>query len=164
MNNDKKIIGDISGHIFQINASKGGVPKVPLSEAEVDQSGLAVDQQSNPEIHGGSDRALCLYSLERILSLQEEGHLIYPGAAGENITIAGLDWSRVEPGTKLGLGQEVQVEITRYTTPCNSIANIFKDNQYSRISQSNYPGWSRVYARVLKPGNIRTSDRVYILD
>ena len=164
MNDDEKITGNTSGHIFQINASKGGVPKVPLSQAEVNKSGLAVDRQSNPEIHGGSDQALCLYSLERILSLQEEGHQIYPGAAGENITIAGLDWSRVEPGTRIGLGQDVLIEITRHTSPCNSIAPVFKDKQYGRISQTKYPGWSRVYARVLKPGSIQTADRVYIVD
>ena len=42
---------------------------------------------ASPIFHGGPERALCLFSLERILELQAEGHPIFPGAAGENITI-----------------------------------------------------------------------------
>lgn len=152
-----------AGEIHQINASKGGVPKVPLSEAQVNLLGLEGDRQGSPDIHGGSERALCLYSLERISKLQHEGHPIYPGAVGENVTIAGLDWNRVVPGAKLRLGPQVLVEITSYTTPCNSIAPAFKDSQYARISQNKHPGWSRVYARVLAPGSIHTGDAVYIL-
>ena len=57
--------------------------------------------------HGGPDRAVCLYSLERILALQEEGHPIYPGAAGENLTLTGLDWEALQPGMTLRLGADV---------------------------------------------------------
>jgi MOSC domain-containing protein YiiM len=163
MDSEKDISGSNSGEIYQINASKGGVPKLPLPEAEINILGLVGDRQGTPEIHGGLERALCLYSLERITGLQEEGHPIYPGAVGENVTIAGLEWSMVVPGVRLHLGPEVIIEITSYTTPCNSIASVFTDSQYARISQSKHPGWSRVYARVLHPGSIRAGDEVYIL-
>ena len=152
-----------SGYIFQINASKGGVPKVPLPSAEVSALGLIGDKQGSPEIHGGSERALCLYSLERIQALQAEGHPIYPGSVGENLTIAGLEWNRVVPGTRLQLGAEVLVEITRYTSPCNSIEHFFLDGKYGRISQTSHPGWSRVYAQVLNPGKIQPGDLALIL-
>lgn len=163
MDSERDVAGRSSGRIFQINASQGGVPKVPLPEADIIETGLVGDRQGTPEVHGGVERALCLYSLERITDLQQEGHPIQPGAVGENVTLAGLDWSLVVPGARLRLGPEVTIEITRYTTPCNSIAPVFKDSQYARISQSRYPGWSRVYARVLTPGSIRAGDSVRIL-
>lgn len=148
--------------IFQINASQGGVPKYPIFEAEVNERGLTADAHSNMKVHGGPERALCLYALERIIALQEEGHTIFPGSTGENITVADLDWETVAPGARLALGDEVVVEITRYTTPCSNIVASFLGRDSSRMSQEKHPGWSRVYARVLRPGRIRVSDAVTI--
>lgn len=155
-------MGERVGWIFQINASNGGVPKLSRKLGEVTFNGLNGDNQANPDVHGGPERALCLYSLERILALQAEGHPIFPGSAGENLTLAGLDWSLVNPGTRLQLGASVLVQVTRYTSPCNTISGSFLKNDYSRISQKVFPSWSRVYAQVLQPGTIQVSDAVRI--
>ncbi len=155
-------MGERVGWIFQINASNGGVPKLSRKLGEVTFNGLNGDNQANPDVHGGPERALCLYSLERILALQAEGHPIFPGSAGENLTLAGLDWSLVNPGTRLQLGADVLVQVTRYTSPCNTISGSFMKNDYSRISQKVFPGWSRVYAQVIQPGTIQVSDAVRI--
>jgi len=152
----------LNAYIFQISTSNGGVPKLGLHQTKVTELGLVGDQHRS-ETHGGPERAICLYSLERILALQAEGHPIFPGSAGENVTVSGLDWSQIVPGSRLRLGEEVLVEVTRYTSPCNNIAGSFVDNQYERISQIRYPGWSRVYARVIRSGNIRVTDRVVLL-
>lgn len=150
------------GKIFQINLSKGGVPKVGQYEAEVTALGLTGDGHNNPQVHGGPLAALCLYSLERILALQEEGHPIFPGSTGENLTLTGLDWDLVTPGLRLCLGSEVLIEITQYTTPCKTIRPSFRDRNSNRIRTNDHPGWSRVYARVLQPGRIRVGDTVTI--
>lgn len=152
----------MSGRIFQLNSSPGGVPKLAIREAEVTELGLVGDDHKFPDIHGGPERAVCLFSLERILELQSEGHPIFPGAVGENITISGIDWNYVTPGQKLSLGEEVLVEITSYTSPCNSIPESFVDGKYQRISQKLNPGYSRVYARVLRPGRIKVGQRVQL--
>ncbi len=148
------------GRIFQLNTSPGGVPKLAIREAEVTELGLEGDDHRFPNIHGGPERAVCLFSLERIQELQSEGHPIFPGAVGENITISGIDWNDVTPGQKLSLGEEVLVEISSYTKPCNSIPESFIAGDYQRISQKLHPGYSRVYARVLRPGRIRIGQPV----
>jgi MOSC domain-containing protein YiiM len=153
-----------NGNIFQINASPGGVPKLGQGQAEVTPLGLSNDQHRNMRAHGGPERALCLYSLERILALQAEGHPIFPGSVGENLTIRGLDWPAVAPGVRLQIGAEVVAEVTRYTTPCGNIVDSFSDRDSMRISQDTHPGWSRVYARVLRTGLVRVGDKVTILD
>src|SRR3569832_2171795 len=79
-------------HVHQISVSDGGVPKLPVWEAKVSEQGLSGDRQRNLKFHGGPDRAVCLYSLELIEHLQAEGHPIDAGAAGENLTLSGLDW------------------------------------------------------------------------
>jgi MOSC domain-containing protein YiiM len=151
-----------NGTIHQINSSKGGVPKTAIPAAEVTPTGLAGDLHNNPDVHGGPERAVCLYSLERIQALQAEGHPIIPGAAGENVTVAGLDWANVTIGTRLRLGSQVLLEVTRFTVPCNTIRDAFVNKDSSRISQTQYPGWSRVYTRVLQTGGIATGDTVVI--
>ena len=127
-------------HIFQINRSDGDVPKWPVREGQVTPLRLEGDRQDDVAHHDGPERALCLYALERILELQAEGHPIYPGSTGENVTLAGLDWGQVVPGTRLRLGEEVAVEITRYTTPCAKIASSFAEGQIRRMSQEDHPG------------------------
>ena len=147
-------------HIFQINISAGGVPKLPVPNGEIATLGIIGDKHNNMKAHGGPMRALCLYSLERILTLQEEGHPIYAGATGENIVITGLDWSFIIPGVILCLGDKVRIEITQYTEPCPKITHAFSNGAISRMRQSQHPGWSRVYAKVLQPGPIRVGDKV----
>ncbi len=149
--------------VSQINVSGGGVPKRPIDRAVIGALGVEGDQQANTEHHGGPERALCLFSLERIEALQAEGHAIAPGAAGENITIAGLDWDAVAPGARLRLGDAVLIEITRYTAPCYKIKANFEGGDFNRINQNTNPGWSRAYARVLRGGPLLPGDSVELL-
>lgn len=138
--------------IFQLNVSPGGVPKRAVAQAELTPTGLAGDGVAHPRIHGGPERAVCLYALERILALQEEGAILFPGALGENVTTVGLDWARVVPGVRLALGEAI-VEITRYTTPC-STTSPFVRGDIRLFHQEHHPGWSRVYAKVLRSGRL----------
>ena len=126
------------------------------------ERGLDGDQQRNLKFHGGPDRAVCLYSLELIEQLQEEGHPIDAGSSGENLTLSGLDWHQIRPGVRLAIGPEVQLEVTSYTTPCIHNGRWFRDGDFSRISQKLNPGWSRVYAKVLHGGIVRPGDAVEI--
>lgn len=147
------------GRITGLQRSDGGVPKLPVEAATVHANGMEGDRQRNLRFHGGPDRALCLYSQERIDALAAEGHPIVPGAVGENVTIAGIPWERVRPGARLALG-EVEAEVTAYTTPCRTIVAAFHDERSTRIAQTQYPGWSRVYVRILREGSLHVGDRV----
>ncbi len=154
----------MKAHIVQINLSGGGVPKRAVIRALVTSSGLEGDSQAHPKVHGGPERALCLYSLERILELQREGHPVFPGALGENLTLWGIPWEQVVPGALLRLGETVTLEVTRYTTPCKTIRPFFRDGYIRRVAQPSFPGWSRVYTRVLVPGEIHVGMPVTLLD
>jgi MOSC domain-containing protein YiiM len=151
------------GYIFQLNCSAGGVPKRAVDEALLTTTGFAGDYQAKRKIHGGPERALCLYAYELIRRLQTEGHPIFPGSTGENVTVAGLDWDALAPGSRLALGHEVVIEISSYTTPCRTIAASFQRGAYDRISQKKHPGWSRLYARVIKTGRLAMGQSVRVL-
>jgi len=150
----------MTGRIAQINVSAGGVPKRPVRTARVTRIGLEGDGHRNRRLHGGPDRALCLFSLELIEALQAEGHRVEPGALGENLTVAELEWSCVRPDDVFRLGETVLIQITQFTSPCETVRAAFLDGAHSRVSEARHPGWSRVYARVLVSGEIATGDRI----
>lgn len=148
--------------LHSINISDGGVPKLQRESAAVRKTGLEGDRQRDLEYHGGPQRAVSLYSLELIEALRKEGHPIAPGTIGENLTVAGLDWSALRPGMRLEIG-EVSIELTSHAAPCRNIAGSFRDGVYARVAEKAYPGWSRFYASVLKEGTLRVGDRVRIV-
>jgi MOSC domain-containing protein YiiM len=145
--------------VFSLQVSDGGVPKLAVREAMVTPLGLAGDRQRNLKYHGGPDRAVCFYSLELITALQLEGHRVFPGALGENVTLVDVDWARMKSEALLRLG-EVVVELTAFAPPCRTIAGAFIGGQMKRVSQKLHPGWSRIYCRVLSPGLLRVGDNV----
>ncbi len=155
---------DDAGYIYQLNCSDGGVPKLPVREAHLTPDGLVGDRQANPRYHGGPERALCLYALEQINALQAEGHPVFPGSVGENVTVAGLDWPSLTPGCRLGLGDDVIIELSSYTAPCRSIKDSFSDGNFKRISQQVHPGESRLYARIIRTGTLAVGQRVRVLN
>lgn len=150
----------MTGRLVQINVSAGGVPKRPVARGRVTALGLEGDAHRNAELHGSPDRALCLFALEQIEALRAEGHPVEPGALGENLTVAGLEWASIAPGDRFQVGERVVIEVTRFTHPCTNVRSAFRGGHYGRVSQTRHPGWSRVYARVLAPGEIEPGDPI----
>lgn len=150
--------------IFQINVSRGGVPKRAIATADIDGDGITIDRQRDRRHHGGPERALALFALETIVQLQEEGHPIFPGSTGENITTIGIDQASLVPGVRLQLGDTVIVEVMSYCSPCKTIIDSFSDGEFNRISQKLHPGQSRVYVRVIESGRVRAGDAIRVLD
>jgi MOSC domain-containing protein YiiM len=149
------------GVVAQLNVSNGGVPKKPVEVAEVGDRGLVGDRQAERRHHGRPLQALCLWSAEVIDALRAEGHPIEPGLAGENVTIGGIDWARIQPGAQLLIG-DVLAEISAWSTPCVKNAPWFTDRDFNRMNHDRHPGWSRAYAWVREPGTIRQGDRVIV--
>ena len=160
--NSQRLDNHLIGTVIAINVSSGGVPKSRVSGAKVSRLGLVGDAQDDKKHHGGPERAVCLYSLERIRSLQTEGHPIDIGTAGENVTVEGIDWDVVVPGAQLRLGDHVILEVASFTNPCKTIRASFIDGEFIRIAHKLHPGWSRVYARVLSEGEVHFGDPVEV--
>jgi len=148
--------------VASINVSDGGVPKLPVPESRILRQGLEGDRQRDLRFHGGADRAVSLFSLERIQALQAEGHPIVSGSIGENLTLAGLDWNLVVPGARMRVGDAL-LELTRYAAPCRNITGSFADGNMNRVSAKLHAGWSRLYARVIEEGLVRVGDPAALL-
>src|SRR3989337_4339057 len=93
-----------AGTVASINISPGGVPKKRVTGAKVAVLGLEGDDQNDKVHHGGPERAVCIFSLEKLRSLQAEGHPIDVGTAGENLTVEGIRWGTVMPAVRVRVG------------------------------------------------------------
>jgi len=151
------------GVVHQISVSAGGVPKLPApGPVAMTPTGVEGDDQSDTKHHGGPEQHVCIYSLEVIEALRAEGHPIFPGAAGENLTVSGLDWELLERGQRMTIGADAVVEVTWPATPCGKNSQWFADRDPTRMSYELRPGWSRWYAKVITPGTISAGDAVEI--
>jgi MOSC domain-containing protein YiiM len=149
------------GTLVRVSASRGGVPKSELATATIRRRGVLGDHQAERRHHGRAFRALSLWSREVIEALRADGHSVYPGAAGENLTVSGIDWSTIRPGVRLSIG-EVQAEISAFATPCAKNAQWFSDGNFRRIEHDLHPGTSRAYAWVLGGGEVSPGDEVVV--
>lgn len=149
-----------TGVVTGLFRSDGGVPKEPAERVDVNYGGVVGDRQAARVHHGRPWQALCLWSSEAVARLAGEGHPIRCGAAGENVSITGIEWSRVRPGTRLGLG-DVIAEVSSYAVPCSKNNRWFADGDSQRIHHRAGP-ISRAYATVVVRGAIAVGDQAVL--
>lgn len=152
-----------TGTLVQLNSSQGGVPKKSIEGAYVGWKGVEGDRQATRKHHGRPFQALSLWSAEVMEVLRTEGHQVVPGSAGENITVSGINWSDVRPGTRVRIG-EVLCDISSYAVPCKQLADLFVDRDFNRIHHDrdleHQTASCRLYATVIERGNIATGDPI----
>ena len=152
-----------TGTLVQLNASQGGVPKTAVDGAYIGWKGVDGDRQATRKHHGRPFQALSLWSAEVMETLRSEGHHVVPGSAGENITVSGISWNDVRPGTRMRIG-EVLCDISSYAVPCKQLAELFVDRDFNRIHHDrdleNKTASCRVYATVVERGNVSPGDPI----
>ena len=154
----------MSGLVHSINISSGGVPKRTVDSAKIGKKGVEGDFNRFRDGQGGDlDRAVCIFSLERIEELKSEGHPIEVGSTGENLTIRGVEWDSLVEGARLEIGNVV-LELSEPCAPCNKIGDSFQGRNFSRIDHESQGGWSRWSALVVEEGAVSVGDAVYVLD
>jgi MOSC domain-containing protein YiiM len=150
------------GVVAGLFANAGGPGKLPIAEATIGYRGVAGDRQRTRIHHGRVSQALCLWSSEVVRELQAEGHPVAPGSTGENISLNGVPWTDLHAGMRLGIGDDVLVELSGYALPCKKNAPYFLGGDFGRMDPDRHPGWSRFYASVLRDGVVRPGDPVVI--
>ena len=156
------------GQIASINVSHpGGVPKRPIDRTLITTRGLIGDgQRTNEPVHGGPEKAVCLFGVEQIRRVNADGHHLYPGAIGENLTLSGLDLGGLASGDQLRIGDPATgpiIQLSDPAAPCKNIAGSFEDWRIARVSHKVRPEDSRWYARVLREGPVVSGDPIELL-
>jgi MOSC domain-containing protein YiiM len=102
-----------------------------------------------------------MYSSDLIEALRTEGHPIAAGSVGENLTIGGIDWSRMRGGLTITIG-DVVLRTSAPAAPCHKIGDCFTERHWNRIDHVERPGWARWYASVLHGGTVSPGDVVTV--
>ena len=102
--------------VLAVSVSPGGIPKLPQTSAWAGRDGLVGDGRNHAK-HIRPDRAVSLWDIEILNQLAEEGFSLTPGAAGENLTVVGLNLQQLSPGTRLQIGDAI-LKLEQPRKPC----------------------------------------------
>jgi MOSC domain-containing protein YiiM len=152
-----------------------GIRKRPVSTlsdragVEVGRMGLAGDEQADPSVHGGLEKAVYLYPVEhyewwrqRRLEAGVEGaeRALSFAALGENLTTRGLLETHLWVGDRIVIGAaEFRVESPR--NPCfklNAVMGYSRAAKHMMLS-----GRSGVYLSVVRPGLIAAGSSIDVV-
>ena len=151
------------------------IRKLPISTQDhaikinIGQLGVAGDEQSNLQVHGGIEKAIYAYAFEHYAFWKDclvrqnhfdPQHELDHGYFGENLTVSGLLEKDVFIGDNWHVGQTI-LQVTQFREPCFKL-NIkmnFKAAAKTMV-QSGFSGW---YLRVLKTGTMQAGDAITVV-
>jgi MOSC domain-containing protein YiiM len=123
---------------------------------------LEGDEQSDPSVHGGVNKAVYAYPSEHYASWGQElsDAALEWGAFGENLTIEGLLEDATYIGDRLRIGT-AELVVTQPRMPCYKLAYKFaRQDIIKRFLES---GRSGFYLSVAKEGDVAAGDAVELL-
>ena len=130
-------------------SSKKGISKQPIAEGIFDKEhGLREDAHADCLTH----RQVSLLARESIAKMNALGYELKEGAFAENITTEGISLATLPVGTRLGVGDEVVLEITQIGKECHTACAIRK-----MVGECIMP-LEGVFARVIRGGRVRAED------
>jgi MOSC domain-containing protein YiiM len=86
-----------------------------------------------------------------------KGAKVSPGNFAENITTEGIELLELSVGSKLKLGESVELEITQFGKKCHSRCEIFE-----QVGDCIMPR-EGVFAKVIKAGQINVGDVIEVI-
>ena len=143
------------GRIKAISVSKErGTKKVNVPEAE-----LRADFGIIGDAHAANwHRQISLLAAESIDKMTAKGAKVSPGDFAETITTEGLNLHELPVGSKLKLGQSVELEITQFGKKCHSRCEIFE-----QVGDCIMPR-EGVFAKVTRAGAINVGGVIEVIN
>ncbi|HEX5213817.1 MAG TPA: MOSC domain-containing protein [Vicinamibacterales bacterium] len=124
---------------------------------------LEGDEVADPRVHGGPDKAVCVYSADnfpgwrRVLARDDVG----AGAFGENFTITGLTELDVAIGDQFQIGDAV-VEVSQPRGPCWKLGRRWERPDLPKlVVASGRSGW---YFRVRRQGVVAANAAITLVE
>ena len=135
--------------------------KQPVAErVYVDFEGLSGDEQADPRVHGGPEKAVYAYSADDYAWWEAElRSVLPPGTFGENLTVSGIDVGASVPGDHWLVGSAV-LQVTEPRGPCFKLGLRMGDAAF--VKRFAAAGRLGTYLTVIEPGEIQTGDIVVV--
>ena len=144
----------MKGKVVSINISdKRGIRKKPVKEAMIKKEfGVKDDAHASSHWH----RQVSLLALESIKKMQAMGLKVNPGDFAENITTEGLDLPNLPVGTRMTIGNNIEIEVSQIGKKCHTRCEI-----YYQAGECVMPK-EGIFVKVLKGGKIKEGDEITV--
>ena len=149
---------------LSVPGQRGRIVAVSVSDRKgevkhnVDQAQLLVDHGLAGDAHAeGGIRQVSLLAQASIDKMVAAGAKVKPGDFAENLTVLGLSVMDLPVGTRLRVGEAVELEITQIGKTCHkgcAIRELVGDCVMPREG---------VFARILQEGLVKVGDTVEVL-
>jgi len=134
-------------------SAKKGIRKKPIKEVLLKTNyGIEGDAHASSKWH----RQVSLLSLESIRKMQDKGLNVNPGDFAENITTEGIDLPTLPVGTKMTIGNNIEVEVSQIGKECHTRCAI-----YYLAGDCVMPK-EGIFVTVLKGGKVREGDEIVV--
>jgi len=142
--------------VVSLNISdKKGVRKKPVDSVVIKENyGIESDAHASEKWH----RQISLLALESIEKMQAMGLKVGPGDFAENITTQGIDLPVLPIGTRMTIGNEVEVEVSQIGKVCHTRCAI-----YHQAGDCVMPK-EGIFVKVLEGGTIKKGDEIVLKD
>ncbi len=125
------------------------------------EPGLDGDEQADLKVHGGPDKAVCVYPGEHYAYWAKRlGRALPEAAFGENFTARGLTEETVHIGDIFRIG-EATVEVSQPRQPCFKLAARHEEPKLALWVQET--GFTGFYLRCLEVGRVRAGDVIALI-
>ncbi len=140
--------------IVSVNTSqKKGMRKKSVSAANIKK-----DFGIEEDAHAGKwHRQVSLLAVESIKKIQEKGMEVGPGDFAENLTTEGIELFKLPIGTKIIVGDRVEMEVTQIGKICHDRCAIYYQTGDCVMPKEG------IFAKVLKGGKIQAGDKVGLI-
>lgn len=135
---------------------------VTAESIQVGLTNIAGDAQADLRVHGGTHKAVYVYSADHLpywTEVMKPDDPYGPGALGENLTVAGIDETAVCIGDVWQWGSAV-LQVCQPLYPCYKLGLVTgKPGFVKRFLESGRSGW---YLRVLQAGLAMTAGPIVV--
>jgi MOSC domain-containing protein YiiM len=140
--------------IISINVSeKKGMRKKSVDSAVLkDNFGIEGDAHASDKWH----RQVSLLATESIKKMQDKGLDVGPGDFAENITTVGVDLPNLPVGTKMTIGDDIELEVSQIGKLCHNRCAIYEQAGDCVMPREG------IFVKVIKGGTIKTGDEIRI--
>lgn len=144
----------LPGEILAVCSSESkGTPKRDIGAGMlIENHGLQGDAHA-----GDWHRQLSLLSWDKIEAFRSRGAQVDDGAFGENLIVAGIDFSSLPVGTRFRIN-EAELEMTQIGKECHHGCIIFQTMGDCIMPREG------VFCRVLRGGPVKTGDILTVVD
>jgi MOSC domain-containing protein YiiM len=132
-----------------------GVRKQDIKKGTLkEEFGLEGDAHADSGWH----RQVSLLAMESIEKMRKMGYEVGPGDFAENLTCEGIELYTLPIGTRLKVGEGIELEVSQIGKECHAGCAIFKLTGKCIMPKEG------IFARVIKGGPVKSGDAIEIVE